>query len=104
MARSRAWLVTVMSVALVAISAMSAAGQSFNGAVTGVVRDSSGGGGAGDRAHAAQRRDRSDGGDHHIPVTDGEYAFRNLAPAKYEVTAVKTGFQQVVSSPTSSCH
>ncbi len=31
-----------------------------------------------------------------ISGPEGEYAFRNLAPAKYEVTATKTGFQLIV--------
>ena len=30
-----------------------------------------------------------------VSGAEGEYAFRNLAPGKYEVTAVKDGFQQV---------
>ena len=32
----------------------------------------------------------------------GEYAFRNLPPAKYAVNAIKTGFQQVTRYPTST--
>jgi hypothetical protein len=69
--------------------------QSFNGAITGVVRDSS---------HAivpdAALTLRNIATDQTVAATvsgaDGEYSFRNLAPAKYEVTATKTGFRQVV--------
>ena len=39
----RAWLITALPAALVAVTVTSAAGQGFNGAITGVVNDSSGG-------------------------------------------------------------
>jgi hypothetical protein len=79
---------------LVLLPALSAA-QSFNGAITGVVRDSS---------HAvipdAALTLRDVGKDQIVATAvsgaDGEYAFRNLAPARYEVTATKDGFRQVV--------
>ena len=79
---------------LVLLPALSAA-QSFNGAITGVVRDSS---------HAvipdAALTLRDVGKDQivatAVSAADGEYAFRNLAPARYEVTATKDGFRQVV--------
>ncbi|PYR94537.1 MAG: hypothetical protein DMF84_05120 [Acidobacteria bacterium] len=69
--------------------------QSFNGAITGVVRDSS---------HAvvpdAALTLRNVATDQTVAATvsgsDGEYSFRNLAPAKYEVTATKAGFRQVI--------
>jgi hypothetical protein len=69
--------------------------QSFNGAITGVVRDSS---------HAvvpdAALTLRNVATDQTVATAvsgpDGEYAFRNLAPARYEVTATKTGFRQVI--------
>jgi len=71
--------------------------QSFNGAITGVVRDSS---------HAivpdAALTLRNVATDQTVAATvsgaDGEYSFRNLAPSKYEVTATKQGFRQVVLS------
>jgi hypothetical protein len=79
---------------LVLLPALSAA-QSFNGAITGVVRDTS---------HAvlpdAALTLRDVGKDQIVGTAvsgaDGEYAFRNLAPARYEVTATKDGFRQVV--------
>ena len=79
---------------LVLLPALSAA-QNINGAITGVVRDSS---------HAvvpdAALTLRDVGKDQIVATAvsgaDGEYAFRNLAPARYEVTATKDGFRQVV--------
>ncbi len=71
-----------------------ALGQSVNGAITGVVKDSSGGvvadvaltlrNIATDRTIATA-----------VSGANGEYAFRNLPPAKYSVEAIKSGFQQV---------
>jgi len=69
--------------------------QSFNGAITGVVRDSS---------HAvvpdAALTLRNVATDQVVATAvsgpDGEYAFRNLAPGRYEVTATKSGFRQVI--------
>src|SRR5262249_52283204 len=69
--------------------------QSFNGAITGVVRDTS-------RAvvpdAALTLRDVAKDQIVATAVSgpDGEYAFRNLAPSRYEVTATKDGFRQVV--------
>ncbi len=72
-------------------------GQSFNGAIVGVVKDASG----------AVIPDvaltlRNVATDQIVGTTvsgpDGEYAFRNLAPSKYEVQATKEGFQQVTNS------
>jgi hypothetical protein len=71
--------------------------QSFNGAIIGVVRDSSQA--VVPDAALTLRNVATD----QIVATavsggDGEYAFRNLSPARYEVVATKTGFQQVVVS------
>src|ERR671936_693147 len=54
--------------------------QSFNGAITGVVRDI-----ATNQVVATA-----------VTGGTGEYSFRNLAPATYEVLATKPGFQQLV--------
>ena len=69
--------------------AAAAGAQTVNGAITGVVKDSSGARRQGHGADAAQRRYRSAVGTT-VSGAEGEYAFRNLAPAKYEVEAVKT--------------
>ena len=69
--------------------------QSFNGAITGVVRDSTGGVVAATALtlrHVATDQTI----DTAVSGPEGEFAFRNLAPAKYEITASKEGFQQVV--------
>ncbi len=71
-----------------------ASSQSFNGGISGVVRDSS-------RAVVTDvvvtLRDVAT--DHAVGMTrsgsEGEYAFRNLAPAKYEIHATKPGFRHV---------
>ncbi|HMF60546.1 MAG TPA: carboxypeptidase-like regulatory domain-containing protein, partial [Vicinamibacterales bacterium] len=82
----------VLGILLVFSAAASA--QTVNGAITGVVKDSSG----------AVVKDvaltlRNIATDQVVGTTisgqSGEYAFRNLAPAKYAVDAVKDGFQQV---------
>src|SRR5690242_3417525 len=84
----------VASGILLFVPAVSSA-QSFNGAITGVVRDSSHG-----VVPDAALTLRNVATDQTVATTvsgsDGEYAFRNLAPARYEVTATKTGFRQVV--------
>ena len=68
--------------------------QSFNGAITGVVKDASGG-----VVQDVALTLRNNATDQTVGVTvsgaDGEYAFRNLAPARYTIEAVKTGFQLV---------
>jgi hypothetical protein len=71
-----------------------ASAQTINGAITGVVKDASGGvladvaltlrNIATDRTIATA-----------VSGANGEYAFRNLPPAKYSVEAIKAGFQQV---------
>jgi hypothetical protein len=86
-------LAFLASAALACLSADVAA-QSFNGAITGVVRDSTGG-----VVSETALTLRNLATDQTVATTvsgaEGEYAFRNLAPGKYEVTAVKSGFQQV---------
>jgi hypothetical protein len=83
-----------MSALLLLLPALAAA-QTVTGAITGVVRDSS-------RAvvpdTALTLRNVSTDQIVATAVSgpEGEYAFRNLAPARYEVSAVKPGFQQVV--------
>jgi hypothetical protein len=69
--------------------------QSFNGAITGVVTDSSGGVVA-ETALTLRNLATNQTVATAVSGEQGEYAFRNLAPGKYEVTAVKSGFQQVV--------
>jgi hypothetical protein len=89
----RAW---VVAFALLILPA-SVPAQSFNGAITGVVHDSSN----------AVLPDvaltlRNIATDQIVATTisgpDGGYAFRNLTPAKYEVLATKEGFQTVALS------
>ncbi len=83
----------VTSVVLLTLPTLGAA-QSFNGAITGVVRDSS---------HAvvpdAALTLRNVATDQTVASTvsgpEGEYAFRNLTPATYVVQASKAGFQSV---------
>ncbi len=88
---SRALLTTAILLLLPRL----AAAQSFNGAITGVVRDSS-------RAVLpdAALTLRNVATDQTVATAvsgpDGEYAFRNLAPATYELGVTKQGFQQVV--------
>ena len=79
--------------ALLALSG-TAFGQTVNGAITGVVKDSSGG-----VVPDVALTLRNVATDQTVGTTvsgpEGEYAFRNLPPAKYEVQATKEGFQQV---------
>jgi hypothetical protein len=79
--------------ALVVLSGPAAA-QSFNGAITGTVKDQS------DAVVADVALTlRNVATDQIVGTTvsgpDGAYAFRNLAPARYELQATKEGFQQV---------
>jgi Carboxypeptidase regulatory-like domain len=70
------------------------AAQNINGAITGVVRDSSNA-----VVPDAALTLRNLATDQVVATTvsgaEGEYAFRNLTPAKYEVVATKDGFQQI---------
>src|SRR3982750_1810282 len=92
----RVWLACLASVVL-ALASVDAAAQSFNGAITGVVRDSTGGVVA-DTALTLRNVATDQTVGTAVSGSEGEYAFRNLAPGKYEVTAVKSGFQQVTAS------
>ena len=69
-------------------------GQSFNGAITGVVKETTGG-----VVPDVALTLRNVATDQIVGTTvsgpEGECAFRNLAPARYEVVATKEGFQQV---------
>jgi hypothetical protein len=88
--RSLPWvLVTVL------VLPAAARAQSFNGAITGIVRDSSG---AVVPDAALTLRNVATNQVVATAVTGGtgEYSFRNLAPATYEVLATKAGFQQLV--------
>ncbi len=71
-----------------------ASAQTVNGAITGVVKDASG---AVVKDVALTLRNMMT--DQVVGTTisgqSGEYAFRNLAPARYAVDALKDGFQQV---------
>ena len=87
--RRLAWVLSV----LLALSGTASA-QSFNGAITGLVKDQSGA-----IVPDVALTLRNVATDQIVGTTvsgpDGAYAFRNLAPAKYEVQATKEGFQQV---------
>ena len=87
------WLAFLASAVLASLPADVAA-QSFNGAITGVVRDSTGGV-VSETALTLRNLATDQTVATAISGAEGEYAFRNLAPGKYEVTAVKSGFQQV---------
>src|SRR5829696_6368626 len=89
----RVWLACFASLLLASASGDVAA-QSFNGAITGVVRDSTGGVVA-ETALTLRNIATDQTVGTAVTGSEGEYAFRNLAPGKYEVTAVKDGFQQV---------
>ena len=69
-------------------------GQTVNGAITGVIKDATGGVVA-DVAVTL----RNIATDQTIATTltnaSGEYSFRNLPPASTQVEAIKSGFQQV---------
>ena len=91
--RRPVWLACLAS-AFIAWASIDAAAQSFNGAITGVVRDSTGGVVA-DTALTLRNIATDQTVATAVSGADGEYAFRNLAPGKYAVTAVKDGFQQV---------
>jgi hypothetical protein len=83
-------LLSLMSLAF----ATAAAAQSFNGTIIGVVKDSSGGV-VQDAALTLRNVATGQTVAAAVSADDGAYAFRNLAPAKYEVEATKTGFQTI---------
>ena len=95
MAARRRVSCVVWFVVLMCVPAAVSAAQSFNGAITGVVRDAS-------KAVVpdAALTLRNVATDQTVATAvsgaDGEYAFRNLAPGRYEVTATKPGFRQVI--------
>ena len=68
--------------------------QTTNGAITGVVKDSSGGVVA-DAALTLRNVKTDQTVRTAVSGPDGEFSFRNLAPALYTIDALKTGFQQV---------
>jgi hypothetical protein len=72
-----------------------AVAQSTNGAITGVVRDSSRAV-VPDTALTLRNVLTNQTVATAVSGPDGEYAFRNLVPGRYELTALKPGFQQVV--------
>jgi hypothetical protein len=80
--------------AILLVFSATASAQTVNGAITGVVKDASG---AVVKDVALTLRNMVT--DQVVGTTmsgqSGEYAFRNLAPAKYAVDALKDGFQQV---------
>ena len=92
MSRRSWWRLVVCSGSILAFASVAGA-QSMNGAIIGVVQDSSG----------AVVPDvaitlRNVATDQTVGTTvsgpDGQYAFRNLQPAKYEVQATKDGFSR----------
>jgi Carboxypeptidase regulatory-like domain len=94
MRASRLTTICLMVVCLFATAVGVVRAQSFNGAITGVVRDSSGGV-VPDVALTLRNLATNQVVATTVSGPDGEYAFRNVAPSKYEVQAVKDGFQQV---------
>ncbi|MDP9324726.1 MAG: carboxypeptidase-like regulatory domain-containing protein, partial [Acidobacteriota bacterium] len=80
--------------ALLLLFPAAASAQSINGAITGVIKDPSGAVVA-DVALTLRNVATDQTIGTAVSGADGEYAFRNLPPAKYAVEAIKTGFQQV---------
>lgn len=91
MRRALGWL----PVAALLLLPSAAAAQSFNGAIVGVVKDSTGAV-VPDTALTLRNVATDTIVGTAVSGAEGEYAFRNLAPARYEVTATKDGFQQIV--------
>ena len=90
--QTRSLFAWVLAVCLAATG--TASGQGFNGAVVGVVKDQSGAI-VPDVALTLRNTATDTIVATAVSGEDGAYAFRNLAPARYEVQAVKDGFQQV---------
>jgi hypothetical protein len=84
----------VFAFAAVLLAPAGATGQTVNGAVVGVVQDSSGGV-VPDVALTIRNIARDEIVGTIVSEADGSYAFRNLAPGKYEVQATKDGFNPV---------
>ena len=74
-----------------------AGAQTVNGAIIGVVQDSSGAV-VPDTALTLRNVTTDQTVGTTVSGPDGAYAFRNLSPAKYEVQALKPGFQLVTLS------
>ena len=85
----------VLALAMTLVVSSLSHAQSFNGAITGVVKDPSGGVVA-DAALTLRNVATDVVVGTAVSGPDGEYDFRNLAPARYELTATKDGFQTVV--------
>ena len=68
--------------------------QTVNGSITGVVKDTSGGV-VPDVALTLRNVVTDQLAGTTVSGPAGEYAFRNLAPSKYAIEAIKQGFQQV---------
>ena len=86
------WWVFALAAVLLAPSV--GAAQTVNGAVVGTVQDSSGGV-VPDVALTIRNIARDEIVGTIVSEADGSYAFRNLAPGKYEVQATKDGFNPV---------
>ena len=69
-------------------------GQTVNGAITGVIKDATGGVVA-DVAVTLRNVATDQTIATTVTTASGEYSFRNLPPGKYAVEAIKSGFQQV---------
>ena len=90
-------ILAVTALAMVLLAPSSTMAQSFNGAITGVVRDSSGAVVPG--ATLTLRNVATDTiVGTAVSGADGEYAIRNLAPARYQLVITMDGFQTVVLS------
>ena len=79
---------------MVLLAPATSSAQTVNGAIVGVVQDSSGGV-VPDVALTLRNIARDEIVNTVISGPDGSFAFRNLAPAKYEVQATKDGFNPV---------
>ena len=85
---------TSSALALLLLSAVAATAQTVNGAIVGVVQDSSGAV-VPDVALTLRNIARNEIVATTISGPEGGFAFRNLSPAKYEVQATKDGFTPV---------
>jgi hypothetical protein len=85
---------SIWVLAILLAFAAGVAAQTVNGAITGIVKDASGAV-VKDVALTLRNVATDQVVGTAVSGASGEYAFRNLAPAKYAVEAVKEGFQQV---------
>lgn len=95
MIQLRAWMTSVLAIAICASPAIAAA-QQQRGILTGTVIDSLGGRVAGaavtlvgEQPKAGETRSN----------TEGVYTFQNLAPGRYQVIVTASGFEAVTSDP-----